>query len=90
MTLGGLKPQDFPPGLQGGLEHDDEGHRLGDTIVHARDPLDRPLALLDWRSKADAYHARSETTSPPIRSESRWCAQACIIFRRAGKCSAWL
>jgi hypothetical protein len=23
--------QDFPPGLQGGLEHDDEDHRLGET-----------------------------------------------------------
>jgi hypothetical protein len=31
MTMGGLKPQDFPPGLQGGLEHDDEDHRLGET-----------------------------------------------------------
>jgi hypothetical protein len=30
-TMGGLKPQDFPPGLQGGLEHDEENHRLGET-----------------------------------------------------------
>jgi hypothetical protein len=29
--MGGFKPQDFPPGLQGGLEHDDEDHRLGET-----------------------------------------------------------
>lgn len=29
--MGGLRPQDFPPGLQGGLEHDDEDHRLGET-----------------------------------------------------------
>lgn len=29
--MGGLKPRDFPPGLQGGLEHDDEDHRLGET-----------------------------------------------------------
>ena len=29
--MGGLKTQDFPPGLQGGLEHDDEDHRLGET-----------------------------------------------------------
>lgn len=24
-------PRDFPPGLQGGLEHDDEDHRIGET-----------------------------------------------------------
>lgn len=24
-------PKDFPPGLQGGLEHDDENHRVGET-----------------------------------------------------------
>jgi hypothetical protein len=24
--MGGFKPQDFPPGLQGGLEHDEEDH----------------------------------------------------------------
>jgi hypothetical protein len=29
--MGGLKSKDFPPGLQGGLEHDDEDHRLGET-----------------------------------------------------------
>ena len=29
--MGGRKTQDFPPGLQGGLEHDDEDHRLGET-----------------------------------------------------------
>jgi len=29
--MGRLKPQDSPPGLQGGLEHDDEDHRLGET-----------------------------------------------------------
>ena len=27
----GRKSPDFPPGLQGGLEHDDEDHRLGET-----------------------------------------------------------
>lgn len=27
----GRKTQGFPPGLQGGLEHDDEDHRLGET-----------------------------------------------------------
>lgn len=27
----GPRPQDFPPGLAGGLEHDDEDHRLGET-----------------------------------------------------------
>lgn len=27
----GPRPQDFPPGLSGGLEHDDEDHRLGET-----------------------------------------------------------
>jgi hypothetical protein len=27
----GPKYQDFPPGLQGGLEHDAEDHRLGET-----------------------------------------------------------
>lgn len=27
----GRKTPDFPPGLQGGLEHDDEDHRLGET-----------------------------------------------------------
>ena len=27
----GRKTRDFPPGLQGGLEHDDEDHRLGET-----------------------------------------------------------
>lgn len=25
------RPQDFPPGLRGGLEHDDEDHRVGET-----------------------------------------------------------
>ncbi len=29
--IGGRRQQDFPPGLQGGLEHDDEDHRLGET-----------------------------------------------------------
>jgi hypothetical protein len=29
--MAGRKFQDFPPGLQGGLEHDDEDHRLGET-----------------------------------------------------------
>ncbi len=24
-------PRDFPPGLHGGLEHDDEDHRVGET-----------------------------------------------------------
>jgi hypothetical protein len=24
-------PKNFPPGLAGGLEHDDEDHRLGET-----------------------------------------------------------
>jgi hypothetical protein len=24
-------PRDFPPGLFGGLEHDDEDHRVGET-----------------------------------------------------------
>jgi hypothetical protein len=27
----GPRDQDFPPGLQGGLEHDDEDHRMGET-----------------------------------------------------------
>lgn len=27
----GRRQQDFPPGLQGGLEHDNEDHRLGET-----------------------------------------------------------
>jgi hypothetical protein len=27
----GRRNQDFPPGLQGGLEHDNEDHRLGET-----------------------------------------------------------
>ncbi|MDN3921323.1 hypothetical protein [Roseateles violae] len=31
MTNGRNRQQDFPPGLQGGLEHDDEDHRLGET-----------------------------------------------------------
>ena len=29
--MGGPRKQDFPPGLAGGLEHDDEDHRLGET-----------------------------------------------------------
>jgi hypothetical protein len=29
--MDGRKQQDFPPGLAGGLEHDDEDHRLGET-----------------------------------------------------------
>jgi hypothetical protein len=29
--VSGRKTQDFPPGLQGGLEHDDEDHRVGET-----------------------------------------------------------
>jgi len=31
LAMGGRKQQDFPPGLAGGLEHDDEDHRLGET-----------------------------------------------------------
>jgi hypothetical protein len=31
MTMSGRRQHDFPPGLQGGLEHDDEDHRLGET-----------------------------------------------------------
>jgi hypothetical protein len=27
----GRRTQDFPPGLQGGLEHDAEDHRLGEA-----------------------------------------------------------
>lgn len=27
-------PRDFPPGLHGGLEHDDEDHRVGETGQH--------------------------------------------------------
>lgn len=27
----GRRTPDFPPGLQGGLEHDDEDHRLGEA-----------------------------------------------------------
>jgi len=30
-AVSGRKTQDFPPGLQGGLEHDDEDHRIGET-----------------------------------------------------------
>lgn len=29
--MSGRHPQDFPPGLQGGLEHDEDSHRLGET-----------------------------------------------------------
>lgn len=29
--MSGRRKQDFPPGLEGGLEHDDEDHRLGET-----------------------------------------------------------
>ena len=29
--MAGPRKQDFPPGLEGGLEHDDEDHRLGET-----------------------------------------------------------
>ncbi|MCX2863060.1 hypothetical protein OOZ63_14605 [Paucibacter sp. PLA-PC-4] len=29
--MSGSRQQDFPPGLQGGLEHDNEDHRLGET-----------------------------------------------------------
>jgi hypothetical protein len=29
--MSGPSKQDFPPGLAGGLEHDDEDHRLGET-----------------------------------------------------------
>ncbi|WP_349741929.1 hypothetical protein [Roseateles cavernae] len=29
--MSGRRQQDFPPGLQGGLEHDNEDHRLGET-----------------------------------------------------------
>ena len=29
--MAGPRTRDFPPGLQGGLEHDDEDHRLGET-----------------------------------------------------------
>lgn len=29
--MSGPRQQDFPPGLYGGLEHDNEDHRLGET-----------------------------------------------------------
>jgi len=29
--MSGPRNKDFPPGLEGGLEHDDEDHRLGET-----------------------------------------------------------
>jgi hypothetical protein len=29
--MSGRRQQDFPPGLQGGLEHDSEDHRIGET-----------------------------------------------------------
>lgn len=29
--MSGRRKLDFPPGLEGGLEHDDEDHRLGET-----------------------------------------------------------
>jgi hypothetical protein len=33
-------PRDFPPGLQGGLEHDDEDHRLGERGTGPEAPED--------------------------------------------------
>lgn len=37
---GPRQPQDFPPGLQGGLEHDDEDHRLGEGGAGPEAPED--------------------------------------------------
>lgn len=42
--------QDFPPGLQGGLEHDAEDHRLGETGQTGPEaPGDLDRSHPEWR-----------------------------------------
>ena len=44
------RKQDFPPGLAGGLEHDDEDHRLGETgQIGPESPGDLPRDHPEWR-----------------------------------------
>jgi hypothetical protein len=38
--MNGPRNDDFPPGLQGGLEHDDEDHRLGEGGAGPEAPED--------------------------------------------------
>ncbi|ALV05574.1 hypothetical protein DES44_2900 [Roseateles depolymerans] len=55
---------DFPPGLQGGLEHDSEDHRLGETGQTG------PEAPGDVdRSHAGADRASDSSKIPPARPQ---------------------
>jgi hypothetical protein len=48
--MSGPRKQDFPPGLEGGLEHDDEDHRLGETgQIGPESPGDLPRDHPEWR-----------------------------------------
>jgi len=48
--MAGPRKQDFPPGLAGGLEHDDEDHRLGETgQIGPESPGDLPRDHPEWR-----------------------------------------
>ncbi|HEX2012623.1 MAG TPA: hypothetical protein VJN44_16980, partial [Roseateles sp.] len=49
------KQQDFPPGLQGGLEHDAEDHRLGETGQTGPEaPGDLNRSHPEWRGEDEA------------------------------------
>jgi hypothetical protein len=50
--MSGPRKQDFPPGLAGGLEHDDEDHRLGETgQIGPESPGDLPRDHPEWRGE---------------------------------------
>jgi hypothetical protein len=49
MSMAPRRPEDFPPGLAGGMEHDDEDHRVGETGQTGPEaPGDLDRAHPDW------------------------------------------
>jgi hypothetical protein len=47
--------EDFPPGLAGGLEHDDEDHRVGETGQTGPEaPGDIDRSHPEWREPGEA------------------------------------
>ena len=81
--MGGFKPQDFPPGLQGGLEHDEEDHRLGETgqtgpegpgNINCGHPEQTGT---DDKAKKDSGKARA--AGPPLSRCSRASAQEAYL-----------
>lgn len=53
------QPSEFPPGLQGGLEHDDEDHRLGERGAGPEAPEDAE------RNRAHPGEQGDDDAAPP-------------------------